>query len=131
MIGSMMSKISIEPKLSRVYTNHSLRATTITMLANGGQEGRYIVKVTQHKSVNSLKSYCRLSDSKRKTMSSILSYGLEGNDPGTYDQNEKATMVQKTTKVLYLMQTPIIVNFLCQRSLLLVIPLIFPRVQPM
>ena len=77
-LGAMMTEISVAADLSQRYTNHSLRATSVTLLEDAGTEGRHIVKVTQHKSVNSLKTYGRLSDRKRKQMSNILNDGLIG-----------------------------------------------------
>ena len=49
------------------------------------------MKITQHKSVNSLKTYGRLSDRKRKAMSGILNDGLVGNDVG---QNELSPLAK-------------------------------------
>jgi len=52
-----MSEISMEFKLSQVYTNHSLRATTVHLLDVASIPGRHIMSVTGHKSESSLKSY--------------------------------------------------------------------------
>ena len=73
-----MSTISTEAALSKRYTNHSLRATTVTLLDDAGQESRHIMAVTEHASASSLLSYSRTSAKKRKEMSNILSRGLAG-----------------------------------------------------
>lgn len=39
----MMKKISTSAELSIIYTNHSIRATLITLLDHGGLEARHII----------------------------------------------------------------------------------------
>ena len=50
-----MKRISECAALSKVYTNHSVRATAITILYQGGVDTKQICKVTKHKSEESLK----------------------------------------------------------------------------
>ena len=69
----MMKLIGKEAKLSRQYTNHSIRATAITVLNSKGVEGRDIMSVSGHRSINSLQSYCKTTDSRKRDMSQILS----------------------------------------------------------
>jgi hypothetical protein len=45
-------------ELSTEYTNHCIRATTITLLNDSGFESRHIVTVSGHKNQASLTSYC-------------------------------------------------------------------------
>lgn len=80
-IGQLMKTISQEAKLSCIYTNHSIRATTATVLARAGVESRNICAVTGHKNESSLKSYISApSLIERNTMSNILHcYGKENN----------------------------------------------------
>jgi hypothetical protein len=42
-----MKILSLKNNLSAVYTNHSLRATTITMLDNEGYEARHIMAISR------------------------------------------------------------------------------------
>ena len=56
-LGKMMSSISEAANLSNKYTNHCLRATAATVLAEAGVEARNICSVTGHKNESSLKSY--------------------------------------------------------------------------
>ena len=72
-LGKMMSKISAESQLSDRYTNHCLRATTVTALSHAGFVSKDICSVTGHKSEVSLKHYCQEpSDKQKAKMSSRL-----------------------------------------------------------
>jgi hypothetical protein len=92
-LGNMMADLSVDANLSTRYTNHCLRATTVNLLEDAKQEGRHIIAVTQHASVNSLSSYSRTSVKKRKTMSDIISFGLKGNDTSEYVEPKKKQLV--------------------------------------
>ena len=73
-IGQIMKNISIRLGLSKIYTNHSVRATTTTTLARAGLETRDIMKVTGHKNPLSVQSYnADLSEDQSRRISSILS----------------------------------------------------------
>ena len=77
-----MSEISKEFALSQVYTNHSLRATTVHVLDATNIAGRW--SVTGHKSESSLKTYTGYTSNKtKKTMSSIVSDSLRSSIPAT------------------------------------------------
>lgn len=66
-LASMMSEISHIALLSMTYTNHSIRATSITVMNLGGVTGRHIMKVSGQRSEDSLKSYSnRVSDKKKE-----------------------------------------------------------------
>lgn len=67
-----MKNISKSSGCSKIYTNHSLRATCVTMLDNAGFASRDIMSVSGHKSESSLKHYVKTSDAKKKCMSSVL-----------------------------------------------------------
>ena len=56
-----MKKLSVEAKLSKIYTNHSIRATCITILDSAGLEARHIMAVSGHRSEASIRSYSRTS----------------------------------------------------------------------
>ena len=49
MLNSMMTRITKQAKLSMPYTNHCIRATTITMLDEAGVEARHIMRISGHK----------------------------------------------------------------------------------
>ena len=54
-LGEMMLKISKAADLSKTYTNHSIRATCITLLNDSSFEGRHIVTISGHLSEESIK----------------------------------------------------------------------------
>ena len=49
-LGEEMKCISKEAELSKIYTNHSIRATVVTILDKCGYEARHIMAVSGHKS---------------------------------------------------------------------------------
>ena len=72
-LGKMMSKISEEAHLSERYTNHCLRATTVTALSHAGIAPKDICSVTGHRSEVSLKHYCEEpTDEQKADMSKKL-----------------------------------------------------------
>lgn len=73
-IGTMMNVISKTACLSRIYTNHSIRATAITALDDAGVEARHIMRTTGHKSESSIRSYSnRVCEEKKRDISDKLS----------------------------------------------------------
>lgn len=54
MLKNMSQRAGIQP----YFTNHSLRATTVTILSSENVETRQIKAVTGHKSDASIESYC-------------------------------------------------------------------------
>ena len=73
-LGDKMKKLSIAAKLSCVCTNHSIRATAITILDEGGYEARHIMALSGHKSENSIKRYASSQTSfstKRKRLETL------------------------------------------------------------
>ena len=85
MLENFMKDISVDARLSTIYTNHSIRATCITNLDNSGKEARHIMAVSGHKSESSIRSYARSSLGQKRKMSEVLlgtSSGLsEGSTP--------------------------------------------------
>ena len=56
-ICQLMKRINEAVELSRTYTNHCIRATSITVMNAAGIEGTNIISITGHKSVDSMKPY--------------------------------------------------------------------------
>ena len=54
-LGSMMKEITIKAMLSKVYTNHCVRATAIT--SEAGLSDRHICHISGHRNPNSLQHY--------------------------------------------------------------------------
>lgn len=76
-LSNMMVNISTSAKLSKRYTNHCIRATSVSALDRAGFEARHIIRATGHKSETSIKSYSRrLTESTQREMSDALSSAL-------------------------------------------------------
>lgn len=72
-LGNMMSEISKKCELSQRYTNHSLRATAMSVLDDAGYQGRHIIRISGHKREESVKSYShKLTNSRKRTMSDAV-----------------------------------------------------------
>ena len=56
-LGSMMAEISMKAELSKKYTNHQIRKTTVTAMHHSGYSLQEISNVTKHKNLDSLKHY--------------------------------------------------------------------------
>lgn len=72
-----MTTLSKEANLSKKYTNHCVRTTTITVLDRSGFEARHIMSVSGHKKVESIQSYsAQTPQTKKREMSDSLSSAL-------------------------------------------------------
>ena len=77
MLKNMSQRAGIQP----YFTNHSLRATTVTILSSVNVETRQIKAVTGHKSDASIKSYCeRPTLDQLQRMSSALTSFIQGKE---------------------------------------------------
>ena len=99
-LADMMKVISQEAHLSCTYTNHCLRATSCTVLSDGGIHARHICKLTGHRNESSVAVYARATPiEKRREMSDILhSYGAP--------QAESNALVPTSTTVTETTVTP-------------------------
>jgi len=80
-LGNIMKEISTKAKLSKVYTNHCVRATTITLWSQAGLSDRHrIYHISEHRSPNSLQHYrdSRPSSTQLRKCSDVLSSALQG-----------------------------------------------------
>ena len=81
-LNETMKNLSTKAKLSRIYTNHCIRASVVTSLDEQGFEARQIMATTGHKSENSIKSYAsRCPDKKRRQVSDALASNLIESEP--------------------------------------------------
>jgi integrase len=65
-LSNLMTSISKLANRSMNYTNHSIRATSITEMDEAAVASRRIMRISGHKSEASIKNYSnRLSDKKR------------------------------------------------------------------
>ncbi|XP_071138416.1 uncharacterized protein [Mytilus edulis] len=73
-LGIYMNEISKAANLSKEYTNHSCRATTVHILDEAQIPSRHIMSVTGHNSEASLKTYSgKTCEKNKKMMSNTLS----------------------------------------------------------
>ena len=107
---SVSTSISEAAKLSKVYTNHSVRATAITLWSNAGIQNRHIMAISGHRSEQSLAHYnTRPSTSQLQRCSEVLSRSLTAESPvssgtaiNTHSQiQEQIEMTAATTSSSY------------------------------
>ena len=97
-LGTMMSRpiISLEAKLSTAYTNHCVRATCVTQLANKGFSVSDIQAVTGHKRADSVHRYIKHIDSeKKRKLSNALSESL---GQTSNEQSVKQSVIEQSNK---------------------------------
>ncbi|XP_041458312.1 uncharacterized protein KIAA1958-like [Lytechinus variegatus] len=76
-LGNMMKSLSQKAKLSKKYTNHCVRTTSIRILDKEGFEDREICQVSGHNNQSSLASYTgRVSGNQKMNMSDALSRAI-------------------------------------------------------
>ena len=79
-LGDMMKRISLkEANLSRIYTNHSIRATAVTILDKSGFEARHIMTVSGHRNESSTRAYSKTDQTAKRRMSETLTAAGAGN----------------------------------------------------
>ena len=80
-LDGVMESISEEAKLSKMYTNHSVRATTLTLWSNAGVENRHMMAISGHRSEQGLLHHnTQPSTSQLRTCSEVLSRSLTASD---------------------------------------------------
>ena len=97
MLNDMMKGISTDAGLSKTYTNHCVRATTITVLVDSGVFDREIMKITGHKCEASLSSYHSDSSDKQKRKYSAILQGADVANDTTVALVPPATTMQHGT----------------------------------
>lgn len=79
-LGDMMKVISVGAELSQIYTNHSVRASAITLLSNANVPDRHIMFVSGHSSEQSLAHYSsRPSVTQLESVSDTISNTVQDN----------------------------------------------------
>ena len=78
-LAGMMKELSKLSSLSKIYTNHSVRATAITLWSDAQVPSRHIMAISGHRSEASLRNYnARPSSEQLRACSDILSGALNG-----------------------------------------------------
>ena len=79
-ISTIMKILSQKAGLSQLYTNHCVRASTVTGLFRAGVDTQQICSITKHRSESTLAHYIdSVSDEQKEQASSVLSMALLGN----------------------------------------------------
>ena len=79
-LASMMKEISLSAQLTKTYTNHSIRATAITLWSDAGLANRHIMAISGHRNEQSLQIYnARPSSSQLRQCSDVISQALVPN----------------------------------------------------
>ena len=99
-LRGMMKEISLGAGLSRIYTNHSVRATAITIWSDAEVPARHIMSISGHSNEQSIASYnTRPSVQQLKNCSDILSNTLANGRATGGHQAETATTATATSAI--------------------------------
>ena len=82
----MLHDLSQKSGIGVHYTNHSLRATSITRMFNNGLPKKVIAKTSGHRSVKALRCYKRTSSTQQQAV--IASVNVVGQDADSVVFNE-------------------------------------------
>ena len=102
-LGDMMKKISKEADLSKIYSNHSIRATAVTILDKSGFEARHIMSVSGHRSESSIRSYSKTDEATKKRISETLTSATTSHTSSPLIEDQQ---MEPTTLNLSLLLTP-------------------------
>ena len=92
-LGDMMPRISASAGLSRRYTNHCVRSTTVGVLFHAGVQTQSIMARTGHRSVESLQHYVGMTtSSERRHEARLLESALQGTTAGTLSQSRRSVI---------------------------------------
>lgn len=78
-IAKLMENISLKAELSEKYTNHCIRASTVTSLFQRGVDAKQICEITKHKDERSLTHYIpQTSSAQKRHCSRLLQEAFDG-----------------------------------------------------
>ena len=98
-LENMMKEISVAAKLSQIYTNHGIRATSVTLLDRAGIPVHRIMQVSGHRNEGSVKVYCeRQTLQQQKQSSEILMKQTEIASTGSMVPNKKPLQTHNSNK---------------------------------
>jgi len=96
-LANMMKTICKATGLSRIYTNHRIRATAITLWSNAGVPNRHIMSISGHRNEQSLAHYnSPPSVSQLQNCSDVLSRALSS--PSSSCASTASSAVQSTVR---------------------------------
>ena len=100
-LGDMMKIISVGAELSQIYTNHSVRASAITLLSDANVLDRHIMFVSGNSSEQSIEHYSsRPSVTQLESVSDTISNAVESNQPQSTEISTitKPQMIQSSNQ---------------------------------
>ena len=112
-ISKFMKQISIHARLPKVYTNHSIRVSSITLLSSQFSENE-ILGISGHQSIASLGTYKRIGEECKERMSDYLSSGLHSikstlsNSVPKNNLKRHLTSIQNNSKLRRVNEEPVI-----------------------
>ena len=80
-IAKLMGNISSKAELSERYTNHCIRASTITALYQRGVDAKQICAITKHKDERSLSHISQTTSEQKRQCFRILQEAFYGHPP--------------------------------------------------
>lgn len=92
-LSDMMPRISASAGLSKRYTNHCVRSTTVGVLFHAGVQAQSIMARTGHRSAESLQHYVGMSTSfERRHEARLLESALQGTAASTLSQSRRSVI---------------------------------------
>ena len=89
-LSQTVGRLCKQAGISGYKTNHSLRVTSATRLFQSGIDEQLIMSHTGHRSVDGVRSYKRISEEQKKTISSVLNLAYHDDDkPGEPESTKK------------------------------------------
>lgn len=99
-LNDMMKQISIRAELKTQYTNHCIRATTVTTMKDQGFSDKEVMAVTGQKSFSTIDRYnkrnSKLTFNEKKVISKALSGGLTNGDSNQQSSESKSICMQQS-----------------------------------
>lgn len=86
-LGNMMKEISLAAKLSQIYTNHSVRSTSVTLLDRAGVPVHRIMQVSGHRNESSVRVYCERQTLQQQQQCSNILAAPVSSTISTRDEN--------------------------------------------
>lgn len=97
-LSTMMKDISAAAELSKIYINHSVRASAITLWSQAGLSNRQIMAISGHRNETSLRSYNNQhSTSQLRQCSNVLAHALGDLNASTDQSQESRSQNQLST----------------------------------
>ena len=122
-LGKKMKVISHQAELSTIYTNHSTRATTITILDRSGFEAGHIMSVSGHRNESSIKTYSKTDTNTKTNMAGSLMAVIDNNksnvvasEAGENDRNEELGLLTNSQEEFILRDLNVQTHNHCKQS---------------